>query len=314
MKNIFKFVVLVLSLMLLLCNSGCGLDANNVDGSSNKTVQDYRGKRIVLKNKPKRIISTFYVGDEILYGVADKANVLAYSQWAHDEKISFITEQTKEYTLNPPKVTEFYLKNNVDLVLAHEGLSPDFIASIEAMGINVYVYKVPNSIEEIRTLIKNIADLIGEKQRGKLVVEQMDKDLKNVADLEQPKEAKTVALLAHYGVIGAKNTISDVIFKRAGLANTAAKASKLERSTLPKEMLLKLNPEYIFLVDWTYGGRNPSGTAFLKEVMSDPSLQTLQAVKNKNVIPVPVKYNCCASQYIGKAILQTRNYVYPISK
>ena len=90
----------------MLCNSGCGLDANNVDGSSNKTVQDYRGKRIVLKNKPKRIISTFYVGDEILYGVADKANVLAYSQWAHDEKISFITEQTKEYTLNPPKVTD----------------------------------------------------------------------------------------------------------------------------------------------------------------------------------------------------------------
>lgn len=50
---------------------------------------------------------------------------------------------------------------------------------------------------------------------------------------------------------------------------------------------------------------------FRKEVLDDPALQSIKAIKNKNIIIIKDRYRYAASQYIGDAICDIAQKTYP---
>ena len=64
----------------------------NNQGKSSYSVKDDAGRTVVLKEKPKRIVSITYGTDEILKVLAGPERIAAYSRHAGDPEISFLSE------------------------------------------------------------------------------------------------------------------------------------------------------------------------------------------------------------------------------
>ena len=86
----------------------------------------------------------------------------------------------------------------------------------------------------------------------------------------------------------------------AGVINGAALANIQGNQTLPKEQIVKINPDVIFLPDWDWRGGDVQ--AYIEECLSDPTLQTVKAIQSKRLRPIPDKHMLSSSQHIVECV------------
>jgi len=108
-KHIFILFLLQFCLLLILL-AGCGKDNSasktesvaaekriqeeTAPGSDQSySVMDDTGRKIVMKEKPKRIVSVTYGTDEILKVLAGPERIAAYSRHAGEPEISFLSAE-----------------------------------------------------------------------------------------------------------------------------------------------------------------------------------------------------------------------------
>ena len=84
-------LVVLLSLVMAACGQGGGKGTAS-PGSAGYTVTDARGRTVRLSGKPRHIVSLTYGTDEILLAVAGGKRIAAFSRWAGDPGITFITK------------------------------------------------------------------------------------------------------------------------------------------------------------------------------------------------------------------------------
>lgn len=72
---------------------------------------------------------------------------------------------------------------------------------------------------------------------------------------------------------------------------------------IAKEQLLALNPDIIIIP-----GKDNDG--FKQQLLHDPSLQTLTAIRDRHVISLPHALRSTDSQYIADAIIYLNHKVY----
>ena len=78
---------------------------------------------------------------------------------------------------------------------------------------------------------------------------------------------------------------------------------------ISKEIIIKENPDVIIVPGWDAPGMLKVQS--IKEILEDESLQTVKAVKNKNVQQVPGKCLYCVSPYVADSIEILAKAVYP---
>ena len=91
-----KKLLMIISLLLLVFTAGCNKQqAADVPAPSAVdaaySVTDDAGRTLHFEHKPQRIVSLTYGTDEILTDLLDIKRIMAYSRWAGDSEISFIT-------------------------------------------------------------------------------------------------------------------------------------------------------------------------------------------------------------------------------
>lgn len=102
------------------------------------------------------------------------------------------------------------------------------------------------------------------------------------------------------GVFGSAEGLFHDICISVGVTNGAALAGLVRGEHLSKEKQLKLIQIYLcFLITVPHRKEIQN---FRKEVLDDPALQSIKAIKNKNIIIIKDRYRYAASQYIGDAI------------
>lgn len=69
-----------------------------------------------------------------------------------------------------------------DLILIPDFVKPEVIQSLRDMNLQVYVYKTPKSMDDVRQCIRFLGEAVGEKERGEMMVTAMDEHLKKVQD------------------------------------------------------------------------------------------------------------------------------------
>ena len=79
---------------------------------------------------------------------------------------------------------------------------------------------------------------------------------------------------------------------------------------LSKEKILEVDPDVLMFSDYS-STQEGDTVLFRKEVLSDPALQSIKAIKNKNIIIIKDRYRYAASQYIGDAICDIAQKTYP---
>lgn len=311
-------------LLLALLTGGCSdkeraLTEMPPQNNTAYTVVDDAGRTLQFTQRPQRIVSLTYGTDEIVTGLVDIKRIQAYSRWAGDSEISFITKD-QAYTVGC-KVhdnTEAIVALQPDLVLASTATASDLVSSLQGLGIPVYVARTPHSYQEMCTKIKGIAAAVCEQEKGEEMVRDMDVRLQRLERrLQQiPPSQRRVAVAFNFtSAMGRRGDLLDSMLTMAHVINGAAVISentKNEHGTPPisKEQVVRIDPDIFMLPTWNYNNKQDvQGYAYA--VMNDPAYRNVKAVRNKQIKFVSDKYRYVASQHIVDAIENIARAVYP---
>ena len=315
---------IILVLMLLICTSlwGCASESKpiQVDALTHVaySVVDDAGRKLSFERKPTRIVSLTYGTDEILVALVDLKRIRAFSRWAGDQEISFITrEQLIDVGLKVTANLEAILKLEPDLVVASAATSYDVVQSLENIGIKVYIASSPRNYEGMCMKIEHLAQAVGEADKGKALVEAMDQRMQQ---LEQrlsklPDQERKVAVAFNFtSAMGRRGDLLDNMLNKAhvinGVAAVTPPISEHGSVIISKEMVVGIDPDVFLLPTWNYNNKQDvRGYAY--EVKHDPAYKNLKAIKNNQIKFVSDKYRYVASQHIVEAVESIARTIYP---
>lgn len=310
MKKIILFYILVLLI------SGCTFNKTDLSKSSNGYfVTDEVGRKIYFTDKPDRIVSLTYGTDEILAELVTLDRIVAFSKWAGDENISFVTRKQADTVGKKVEATiEDIISVKPDLVITSTATSQDMVEILDNMGINVYVASSPHSYEGMIRKISGIAKAVGENEKGQTIINNMDSRLialrKKLSVIDEHNR-RTVIAFNFTGAMGRKNDLFDNMLNMASIRNGAAAGGLVSKGQiLSKEQIINVNPDIFLLPTWNFDNKHDKDEYYV-QIVNDPAYANLNAVKNKQIIFVPDKYRYTASHHIIDAIEVLAKSVYP---
>jgi iron complex transport system substrate-binding protein len=170
-----------------------------------------------------------------------------------------------------------------DLVLAGGINPPELVASLEQLGLTVYLLPNPVTLEEMYTNLQTVGTLTGHEADAAALVESLKArvaavDEKIATVIERPIvfyefDATDPAKPYTYG----PGTFGDLLIQRAGGTNIGAQLQG-QWMQISLEQLVVANPDMILLGDTAYG-ETP------EKVATRPGWEVLAAVKDGKVYP-----------------------------
>ncbi len=313
-----KFLmILLLSLAVLL--SGCAQTPKNdaAGETAAYSVTDDVGRTLRFMGKPQRIVSLTYGTDEILTDLVDTKRIIAYSRWAGDSEISFISkEQAFKVGCKAYDNLEAIVALQPDLVVASVATSRSLVDAMQNAGLRVYVARSPHNYQEMCEKILHLAAAVGENDRGRSMVRNMDDRLsalqRRLSAL--PASQRKIAVAFNFtSAMGRRGDLLDSMLTMAHVINGAAAVTPEGghgQFVISKEMVVEINPDVFLLPTWNYNNKQDvQGYAY--QVMNDPAYSGVKAVCNKQLKFVSDKYRYVASQHIVDAIEKIARTMYP---
>lgn len=307
----YRFIILLVMSMML---AGCSAHLpQQPTAPGSYQVQDDYGNTLVLKEKPKRIMTTHIYLDNIVLGLVEPERMLSVSKNMDSETKSFHNAgvQVIANKITMPGL-EAVLALKPDLFIVHDLIGEDKIKSYRDMGIPVYVVKIPTDIKAVQYEISKLAQLVGEEQRGQVLLEKMNKQLTRIeANIPQNIQfSKSVVLVAaNHAFYGGKGCMYDDVCKYAKVRNGIADLGVENGQTVSKEVMIEINPDYFFLTK-SWNKDKVSDDKLMREFLADKSLQDLQAVKKRQIALIDEKYIFAGHQNCVWSVQQLAHAVY----
>ena len=264
----------------------------------------------VQAKKYNHIVSLTLSGDEMLLGLVPENRIAGLSGKINEDKeISNIVDKAKKFT----KVEgneEVLMSLEPDLIIVADWLSKRITDIGAITGAKVYFYKTPNSYEEQKKLIRELANLVEEKENGEKLIKNMDDRLKAL----QNKIAKNykgvkprILMYTSFSTTSGKNTTFSDMVKLINGVNVVAEAGIDGFKDISKEKVIELNPDIIIVpIAKKYDNVNKISKLFFE----DPSLKNVKAIKNKKVYFIQYKDITPTSQYMINSIEELAKVVY----
>ena len=303
-------VFLAVLLIVVLAVSGCesNISKKALPYMKNERpylgLRDAEGKELQMLRQPRRIVSLTIRSDEILMELADVQNIIALSKWADDPVASNVSEEAKQVALRALPSEELIVGMKPDLVIASQSQPYDLIYRLRSLGVPVYVCPLPHSVKDTENLIFDLGKLLHKEKKAKAMVARMEQVIQTYAEkiASIPEEKKvSVYRFTVSGGNGGKNTYYDDICQKAGVKNVAAQMVFRGTQLLPKEQVLQMNPDVIFLPTWDWSGKLDL-EAYKREIIEDPALQTVKAIRDRRLYVIPDTHMLCSSQYMVECI------------
>ena len=230
--------------------------------------------------------------------------MVAVNYLADDPVSSNLVEQAKkiQHKIKNPSAEEV-LALKPDVVFAYDWSDMNRVENLRNLGMNVIVLKGPATIDDIRQNVRTIAKAMHADSKGEELVKLMDSRLAQMKQqvaalrLQQPKKIVLVSLMSSYG---GKGCIFDDMCKEAGVINGVSAAEIKNGQQITKEMLVKIDPDLLIMPVYNDHG-NFDIKKYNREFLEDPSLQTMRAIKSKQLF-YPNEgyiYNCSQDVVFG---------------
>lgn len=309
MKKRFILQVLVLlSVFFALLLSGCGSSGSGkqetavpekqeTKSSSAYSVTDLTGTKVTFLEKPKKILTFAMYTDQIVLGLVTSDHLVGINTLLDDPVLSNIIPIAKKVKtkIGDPSA-EQVLGMKPDVVIVSDWTLPEKIQSMRDLGIKVVSVKSPETIQDVKEAVTQVAAAIGEPEKGKQLVGLMDARLAEIKEKTgkiKPEKRKNIVLLSLMTAYGGSGCAYDGACQEANVINGIAAAGLKNGQQLTKEMLIKINPDIMLLP--VYNDRGKYDTqSFIDGYLKDPSLQTVKAIKDKQLIYPREQfiYNC----------------------
>jgi len=266
-KKSFIIVLVVLSILLSACSV-----SEAVDGL---------GKTISLDSPAMKIVSLAPSNTEILFAIGAGDQIVARDDFSNfpAEALDLPTVGGSWGNLN----TEAILALEPDLILANMLYSEETIASLEELGLVVYVVPNPNTFEDLFNNMRNVAELVGKRKEAKEAIVDLEARVAAVVDTLADVEESPVVFYeldatdpnAPYS--SGSDTYVDTIITMAGGTNMAA-AIGSSWVQISVEETIAQDPDMILLGDSMFG-------ITIESVVARPGWDALTAVQNDQVFP-----------------------------
>lgn len=311
-----KQVNFILLCILAIIISGCSIqDKSFSNDCIEYTITDETGRVICLNKKPDRIVSLTYGTDEILAELVELDRIAAFSRWAGNEEISFITKEQTDFVGKKVEASiEDIVSTRPDLVITSTSTSQDLIEMLSGIGIKVYISSSPQSYGGMKKKILGIANAVGEPEKGKAIIENMDNKLaviKNKLSVVREHNQRTVIAFNFTGAMGRKNDLFDNMLTLAKIKNGAAIGGLVNKGQiLSKEQIIKIDPDIFLLPTWNFDDKHDVNI-YYAQFLNDSAYKNLKAIKNGQIKFVNDRYRYTASHHIVEAIENLAVTVYP---
>ena len=264
----------------------------------------------VQAKKYNHIVSLTLSGDEMLLGLVPENRIAGLSGKINEDKeISNIVDKAKKF----PKVEgneEVLMSLEPDLIIVADWLSKRITDIGAITGAKVYFYKTPNSYEEQKKLIRDLANLVEEKENGEKLIKNMDdrlKALQNKITKNYKGTKPRILMYTSFGTTSGKNTTFSDMVKLINGVNVVAEAGIDGFKDISKEKVIELNPDIIIVpIAKKYDNINKISKLFFE----DPSFKNVKAIKNKKVYFIQYKDITPTSQYMINSIEELAKVVY----
>jgi len=264
----------------------------------------------VQTKKYNHIVSLTLSGDEILLGLVSENRIAGLSGKINEDKeISNIVDKAKKF----PKVEsneEVLISLNPDLIIAADWITKKIDDIGATIGAKVYYYKTPSNYEEQKKVIRDLANLVEEKENGEKIIKNMDNRLKALQNkiAKNYKGAKPrILMYTSFGTTSGKNTTFDDMVRLINGINVISEAGINKYQDISKEKIIELNPDIIIVpIAKKYDNVDKISKLFFE----DPSFKNVKAIKNKKVYFMQYKDITPISQYMIDGIEELAKVVY----
>lgn len=304
----------LLSLMLLVTLvCGCSRESGpNIQAGAYEVIDD-QGTRVMLAHKPTRILTLAMGLDSIVLGMLPEDRLIAVNALADDPASSNIVTKAQKIQrkIKNPSAEEV-LALKPDLVFVYNWGKAEIVDNLRELGIKTIVVKGPKSINDVKDNIKTIAGGIGEAAKGTQLIAMMDtklSEIKTKIDNIKPEERKKIVLISLMTSYGGKGCTFDDICQYAGVINGVSAVGLHNGQQLTKEVLVAINPDILIMP--VYNDHNTFDiNKYNREFLEDPALQTLTAVKEKQLFYPQEGYIYNSSQDIVFGVQEVARAAY----
>ncbi len=250
------------------------------------TIVDQAGREIVIEQPVESIVSAYYITTytTIALGLTDK--IIGLEKKAESRPIYSLAAPELLTVDQIGSLKEFNVEAvaelNPDLVIVPMKLL-DQANTLTDLGLNVLVVD-PETNEGLQKMIHLIGAATGADERATELINAQNEILRKVADLVADKEFSSVYMGSNssYLETATSQMYQNFLIETAGGLNIFSEIEGTYWTPVSYEAILEHNPEYIIL---------PSAASYsVDDVLADPQLQDINAVKNMQVFQMPYNY------------------------
>lgn len=309
-------IVLLLSVFPTACRQENRKAVTETKGPVLYSVTDITGTKLDFRAKPSRIVSFGSSVDEILLDTVEPQRIAGLTTVVDNPTISPVAEKAKQV---PHRIyvnaSENVISLKPDLVIMPDWLDATIVQTIRRLGIPVYIYHTPVTMEEIRKSILDVTAAVGETEKGRLLVAKMQERLEKVSRAVgniPPAKKHSIIAMSQMGAFGAKGTTFDDLCRKANIINALTALNLSMNATVSKEQIVMLNPDFLLLPDWVEKGKTERDVKkYWNEIRNDPAYANMKAVKNNHLISIHDKYLYSTTHYAVYAVEELAAAVYP---
>ena len=196
--------------------------------------------------RPQRIMSLNVCTDLLLLQIAPKARIASVTFMAPQGAAVLFPGRADGIALNHGRA-EDVINARPDMILDSNLGAPLTRTMASRVGARVVEVKDANSFADIRDIVRQVGDAVGEPQRAAALIKKMDASLAELAAHPPGRRLRVVAWSGGSAVPG-KGSLTDAIITAAGASNIAAQPGPAE-SSFGVEELLAARPDALL-----YGG------------------------------------------------------------
>ena len=196
-----------------------------------------------VPRKPQRIMSVNMCSDILLLMLVPKDRIASITYLAHDPVEVLMPGADAGVPVNRGTAEEV-VRQQPDLILASPWSTPVLRRLAAKVGAPVVEIDSANSFDDIRHVVRQVGEAVGEPERAEALIADMDRQL---AALERGRPAKPIEVVAWSSgdAIPGAGTLTDEIIRAAGATNLARRLPGGGYSTFGVEELLAARPDAI---------------------------------------------------------------------
>lgn len=246
--------------------------------------------------RPQRIVSMNLCTDELLMRMVDPSRIAS---------ITYLSQQPINAPLGLNAIAsglktnhglaEEILMQEPDLILAGRFTSTTAVSLLRKLGFNIVVFDPENTLDDMRTNIRKLGEVVGETARAEKVIANFDARLAELQSQIPPGERPVFADIGVNNFIAGENTLYTHVVNASGYRTLGQALGFDGFRNVPLEEVLSVQPALISTATpWT------SPPSMSTMALRHPALRAM--VESTPQVTIPERYTTCGAPSVLGAV------------